>query len=98
MNCPVCGSTATRVSTNYWCPYDKIYLGHNLATNSSGVGVVTQVQYQEIVKEDRPLAKFFGKFLWVIMAVLYIVVIGFVAWAFIFGGFGDTSSLLVNKY
>jgi len=93
MNCPLCGSTTTRVNTNYWCPYDKIYLGKNLALNASGTGIPTQVQYQEIVKEDGPLAKIFDKFLWVVMGVLYMVVIGFVAWAFLFGGFGDTSSI-----
>lgn len=93
MTCPICGSTATRVNTNYWCPYDKIYLGQRLTVSSPIGSVPAPVQYQEIIKEPRLLSKFFDKFLWVLIGVLYIVVMIFVVWAFLFGGFGGTSSI-----
>ena len=98
MNCPICGSTATRVNTNYWCPYDKIYLGQTLAFSAPVGSVPTLPQYQEIIKKPAAWVKFFDKFTWVVMGVLYIIVIAFVAWAFLFGGFGDTSSIFSYKY
>lgn len=92
MNCPICGSTATRVNTNYWCPYDKIYLGQKLAVSAPVGSIPAPVQYQEIIKKPGLWSKFFDKFIWFFMGVLYIIVIAFVAWALLFGGF-DTSSI-----
>lgn len=92
MNCPICGSTATRVNTKYWCPYDKIYLGQTLAFSGS-IGNIQSPQYQEIIKEPAVWVRFLDKITWVVMGVLYIIVIAFVVWALLFGGFGDTSSI-----
>ena len=93
MKCPICGATATRVNTNYWCPYDKIYLGQTMALGAPVGSVTAQPQYQEIIKEPATWAIFIDKITLVVMVVLYIIVISFVAWASLFGGFGDTSSI-----
>ncbi|MEX0621642.1 MAG: hypothetical protein WD187_01460 [Candidatus Woykebacteria bacterium] len=86
MNCPVCGSTVTRVSNTYWCPYDRIYVGQNLAVSSP-----QSAETPQIINQPGPLAKVFDKFLWFLMGVLYLVVIGFVVWSLLSGAFDQTS-------
>ena len=93
MTCPICGSTATRVNTNYWCPHDKIYLGQNLATSAPVGSVLGPLPYEEVILEPGLREKYFDKFLWVLTAVLYLIVIAFVAWELLFGGV-DTSSII----
>ncbi|HEX7456716.1 MAG TPA: hypothetical protein VF303_04620 [Candidatus Nanoarchaeia archaeon] len=91
MVCPVCGYTATRVSNTYWCPNDRIFLGHNIAVESQTQPFEEPI-YQEF-KKGTAASKFFNYLVWSIMAGLYIVVIILVVWNYLTGGFGDTSSI-----
>lgn len=96
MTCPVCGYTATRVSNSYWCPNDHIYLGNRIATESLPTqteSLPTQIEgsvYEEIFPYKRP-SKIFNYLVWGVMIVLYIIVIGLVAWSFLSGNLDDSS-------
>ena len=89
MTCPVCGYSATRVSNNYWCPNDRIYLG-GTATIESLPTEAAEPVYQELFTEKRP-SKIFNYVVWGVLTILYIIVIGLVAWSFLSGNFDDSS-------
>ena len=89
MTCPICGYTATRVSNNYWCPNDRVYLGSRLETELVTPQGVEPV-YEELFTEKRP-SKIFNYVVWGVLTVLYIIVIGLVAWSYLYGNFDDSS-------
>lgn len=95
MNCPVCGYTTTRVNDTYWCPNDRIYIGKTLTAGPPLP--LDNPSYTPANFEVEPgrFAKFFDKFLWVLMGVLYLVVVAFIAWSFLNGAF-DNSPIFSN--
>ncbi len=89
MNCPVCGYPAVRVSNNYWCQNDRIYVGNALVPETPNEPIPEPI-YAEPAK-SRKNTKVFNSLVWVVMGILYVVVIVLVVWSVFSGGFDSSS-------